>query len=273
MYIVRSRKYGIERKYMKKIVSIILICVFICLGLWVVKDKARAQIDSSGIAVSIPLEGEEIVSGSMICSTQEGFDLCEFPYQPSMYGVVTDQPAAAFEGVEEGNRLVTTSGTVVVRVTASNGNIEEGNFITSSTNPGIGQLANKSGFVLGSALQSYAPDNPEEVGEILIALDIHPASGLAGPRSDLIQVLRQGLEYPILEPLASFRYVLAALIVVIAFSVGLFYFGTVSKTGVEAIGRNPRASKMIQMSILLHVLVTIVIFLIGLAIAYLILIL
>ncbi len=254
-------------------------CLWITIGVYLIglgvlfPNVIFAQVDSSGIAISIPIEGEDVVAGSAVCSTSDGFDLCEFAYQPSMYGVVVDNPSAAFESDEEGTRLITTSGTAMVRVSGKQGNIEEGNFITSSDDRGIAQLADKSGFVLGSALQAFSPENPDDIGEILIALDIHPASGLAGPRSDLLQVLRQGFEYPILEPLASFRYVLAALIVLIAFTVGLVYFGTVSRAGVEAVGRNPRAGKMIQMSVLLHVLVTIVIFLIGLFVSYLILIL
>jgi F0F1-type ATP synthase membrane subunit c/vacuolar-type H+-ATPase subunit K len=259
-------------KSMKLIKLLIIILGLFFFNNYFTGSNIQAQVESSGIGISIPFD-MEVSQGQVVCSTTKGFSLCNVGYQPSMYGVLVDNPAAAFESQEPGTRLVVSSGAVIVKVTAINGPIEKGNFVTSSTKPGIAQLANKSGFVLGSALQEFKPDDSNQEGEVLIALDIHPASGLAGPRSDLLQVLRQGLEYPILEPLSSFRYVLAALIVVIAFSVGLVYFGTVSRAGVEAIGRNPRAGKLIQMSILLHVMVTIVIFFIGLAIAYLILIL
>ena len=61
--------------------------------------------------------------------------------------------------------------------------------------------------------------------------------------------------------------------ILISFSLGFIYFGRVAKTGIEAMGRNPMAGKMIQLSVLFNIIVTVIIVLIGLAIAYLILIL
>ena len=100
-----------------------------------------------------------------------------------------------------------------------------------------------------------------------------PAAGLSGPSSNLLTFIREGISVPLFEPLESLRYLLAFLIVIIAFSVGLIYFGRVAKSGVEAVGRNPLARRMIEISVILHVALTIAIILIGLAIAYLILIL
>jgi F0F1-type ATP synthase membrane subunit c/vacuolar-type H+-ATPase subunit K len=60
---------------------------------------------------------------------------------------------------------------------------------------------------------------------------------------------------------------------VVAFTLGLVYFGRIARAGVEAMGRNPMAKRMIQLSVLLHVVLTIIIVLTGLGIAYLILIL
>ena len=54
---------------------------------------------------------------------------------------------------------------------------------------------------------------------------------------------------------------------------GFIYFGKMSKTGVEAIGRNPLAGKQIQFNVILHLAVTVAIVLAGLAMAYFILIL
>jgi F0F1-type ATP synthase membrane subunit c/vacuolar-type H+-ATPase subunit K len=63
------------------------------------------------------------------------------------------------------------------------------------------------------------------------------------------------------------------LIVLLSFVLGLVYFGRASRAGIEAIGRNPLAKRAIQMSIVMYVALSIVIILVGLAIAYLILIL
>ena len=145
--------------------------------------------------------------------------------------------------------------------------------ITTSINPGVGKLATRNGFVLGTAMEDYQGQDPNAIGEINVAINIHPAAGISGARGELLTVLREGLSAPLFEPLASLRYILAALILLLAFVLGFAYFGRVSRTGVEAIGRNPLASRVIQTSVVMHVLITIVIILIGFGMAYLILLL
>jgi F0F1-type ATP synthase membrane subunit c/vacuolar-type H+-ATPase subunit K len=61
--------------------------------------------------------------------------------------------------------------------------------------------------------------------------------------------------------------------VIISFTLGMIYFGRASRTGIEAVGRNPLAKRVIQLTIFLNIVLTIVIVMVGLAIAYLILIL
>ena len=251
-------------------ISIIIINIL----LFLIIKEARAQISTSGLAVPVPVEKEDIKEGDILCTKGESHGLCNKEYDTEIFGVVTDNPAASFEYENmENTRLVLTTGTAVVRVTSANGNIKKGNSITTSTKPGLGELATRNGYVLGSALENYESGDSNSIGEILVAINIHPAAGLSGPRTNLIVALREGLTAPIFEPLASLRYILAALILLLAFVLGFAYFGRASKTGIEAIGRNPLASRMIQMSILLHIGITIVIILIGFAMAYLLLIL
>ncbi len=236
-------------------------------------QKINAQITSSGIAISLKLKNVDIENGSIICSKPDGYDVCDKDYDPEIYGVVVVDPSAIFDTEESDTKPVLNNGVAVVRVSTLNGKIESGSLITSSTKPGVGSLALKSGFVLGTALESFTSDNPDEIGEVKVNINIHPAVGLSSARSNLLQVIREGISAPLFEPLASLRYILAALMILIAFVLGFVYFGRVAKSGVEAIGRNPLASKMIQLSVFIHVLITIVIILVGLIIAYLILIL
>ncbi|OGM12670.1 hypothetical protein A2141_02130 [Candidatus Woesebacteria bacterium RBG_16_40_11] len=249
--------------------------IFFIVGALNLNKPILAQISSSGLALSIKVDdSDKVQNGHIICSLDNGYGLCASPFATEMYGVVTDNPAAALEYEDKTDvKLVITSGTAVVKVTAANGNIKKGSLITTSTNPGVGQLADKNGYVLGTALESYEPANPTDIGEINVAINIHPAASISGARSDLLTVLREGISAPLFEPLASLRYILAALILLMAFVLGFAYFGRVSKTGVEAIGRNPLAGRMIQTSVMLHVIITAVIIIVGFAMAYVILIL
>ena len=133
----------------------------------------------------------------------------------------------------------------------------------------MAQLASKNGYVLGTALEDFS----EGSGAIQVVVDIHPATGTSkSTSSNLIQFIREGLAVPVFEPLESFRYLLAAIMVIIAFTLGLAYFGRSSRAGIEAIGRNPLARRVIQFTTLLNVLLTIVIVVVGLTVAYFILI-
>jgi len=236
--------------------------------------NVMAQVSSSGIAITAKVIGDNIVDGSIVCHEDEGFKLCSSDYQTEIIGIVVQNPAAAFvEEDKDNNYLVISNGKTAVRVSTQNGNIKKGDLITTSTREGVGILADQNGYVVGTSLEDYSSDNPDDISTVMVMLNIHPAAGLSGARSNLMTALREGLSAPIFEPLASLRYILAALILLLSFVLGFAYFGRVSKTGIEAIGRNPLASKMIQLSILMHILITIVIILVGFGMAYIILIL
>lgn len=236
-------------------------------------DFAYSQIDSTGVAQSISIEGEDIEDGNLICTKEGGLGLCEDEYLPSIYGVITDDPAIVLDQSLENQRFVVTSGIAKIRVSAVNGNITAGDLVTSSAVRGVAQKATRNGYVLGLALEAFESENPEDEGSILVALDIHPAISLGAPGVNLLEVLRSGLSSSLLEPVASLRYILAAAIVLIAFVLAFVYFGRAASVGIEAIGRNPLARRTIQLSIILHIVLTIVIVAVGLFLAYLILIL
>ena len=256
--------------YRKNLPAILLISAFLLFGS---NLQVFAQVSSSGIAITVEIPGE-VRDGDIVCRNGDGFRLCDTEFDTEIIGVVTENPAAAFEEEEKDNTyLVLPSGKSAVRVSSINGQVRKGDLITSSQRPGIGVLAIKNGYVLGSSLEDYSSDNPDNIGTIMVFVNVHPAAGLSGARSNLITALREGLSAPIFEPLDSLRYLLAALILLLSFVLGFAYFGRVSKTGIEAIGRNPLASKMIQFSIVMHIVITAVIILVGFTMAYLILIL
>src|SRR3990172_3389719 len=240
----------------------------------VLPPLVAAQAPVVGLAIPVSIPGPTLPEGTLVCSGEQGFVPCSNPYDPSIYGVIVDTPPAAFDITTESNRyFILSEGRAVARVTASNGNIAVGSSITSSSVAGVGQLSTQNGYVIGSALEAFSPPNPADVGEIAIAINIHYTSGLSRARSNLLEVLRGTLAAPILEPLQSLRYFLAALIILISFTLGFIYFGRISRASIEAVGRNPLARRMIYLSVVTNVLINIVIVFTGLILAYFILIL
>jgi len=236
-----------------------------------------AQEYATGTAQSVVVEGDRAVEEGDIISIREGDGRYVFSakaYDSALFGVVTSEPSIIINDLALDNRVfVVSSGEAFVKVSAKNGTINSGDFITSSDIPGVGQKADRSGQIVGIALQSYNPQGPEEVSDILVNLDIRSNVIETNVRVNLLETLRSGAQSPFLTPLTSLRYILAALVTAGSFVLGFATFGKASGTGVTALGRNPLAHKEIQRSIILNMVLTAVIMIVGLLLAYLILVL
>lgn len=256
-----------------KILLVLILALIFFISLLLPIKALKAQVNSSGFAVSIPLK-EDVEAGDIVCLYEDGFRKCNTEYDTSMYGVIVDNVAVSVEDTElENSHLALTNGVAEVKVNGADGDINDGDLITTSDNAGIGKKASEGGYVLGSAIEAAAFNNADQVVKIQVALNIHPSSTLGGARTNLLRYIREGLTVPVFSPVESFRYLLAILMVIIAFTLGMIYFGRSSRAGIEAIGRNPLAKREIRITVVLNIVLTIVIVLVGLAIAYLILIL
>lgn len=237
----------------------------------ILSQKVHAQVTSNSVAVPVIVEGDGVIPGSVICTAEGNFVMCDSTYSSNVYGVLTALPAASFESDPVDNQhLVATNGEVVVRVNTGNGTIQEGDLITTSDVAGVAQKASRNGYILGLAQEDFAGDSE---GTIVVSIDIHPTTAFTDVRSNLLEALREGLAAPILTPLAALRYILSALVTITSFVLGFVYFGRFAKTGIEAIGRNPLARWQIQGSVIFNLILMAIIFGLGLALSYLILVL
>lgn len=261
-----ARRESQMKKQLILLISILLLFIYL-------KDIS-AQISSSGIAITAPIDDSDAVDGDIVCTYTDGNARCKEEYDAAIFGVISDNPAASLTDSEiENGRLIVTSGITTVRVSSANGNIAEGDFITSSSVPGVGMKADRNGYVVGKAIEPYENTDSSQIAQIQILVSVHPEGKLTGTRGNLLQFIRQGISVPVFSPVESLRYLLAVLIVVISFTLGMIYFGRASRAGIEAVGRNPLAKSTIQFTVLMNIVLTIVIVLVGLGIAYLILIL
>ncbi len=231
----------------------------------------QAQDLTAGVAESLPIVGE-IKDSMVLCGTTGGNAPCTTTFDANMVGVVALSPAAAFGPITpiSGSAPVIHSGRVYVLVNKSSGEIKPGDFLTSSSEAGVAMKAGRSGYALGTALQ---PWNGEGNGRVLAEIKIRPVVFTYGTGSNLISAIKQGMEGAYSTPLSALRYLTAGVIAIISLWYGLSHFGHLAKTGVEAVGRNPLATKAIQMSMILNVVMSLVVAGVGLLIAYIILVL
>lgn len=240
----------------------------VLVSLFGIPFQISAQDSDLSIAVEIPFTGE-ITSGSLICSGEGRYELCQTEYTPSMYGVHTTIPSAGMEYADVEGALVVRDGVVKVRANTDNGEIEVGDWVTASSTAGVVQKATRNGFVLGSALEAVSGDNEQL---IQVAINIHPETRLANARTNLFEVMRQGSQTALLEPLNALRYFLAALLVVVCVILGLVFYGRLSRSSIEAIGRNPLAKRDIQVALFVQMVITGFVIAFGILAAYVVLV-
>lgn len=256
---------------MPKKIFVGLILVSLSLS-WV--SGVKAQTTSSSTAVSVTIDEGEVQDGDLICTNEQKLVLCANEYDSTIMAVVSQTPAVYIENVTvENSTPVVNSGKAYVRVSGASGPIHRGDYITSSTKPGVGQKATRSGYVIGTALEDFDANSADTEDRIQVEIGIKPAIVSEGVRGNLLETLRQGLSSIYLTPISALRYILAMIIIIVSFTLGFVYFGRVARTGVEAIGRNPLAQVSIQLAVIFNVVLTVVIAAAGLGLAYLILIL
>jgi len=97
-------------------------------------SKVFAQ--SSRIAVTIPFERDTTSTGDLIVIEEGEYTFAQKSYHENMYGVVVEDPAISIidKTLEESNSVkVVSSGESYVKVSTISGNIEIGDFLTSSS--------------------------------------------------------------------------------------------------------------------------------------------
>lgn len=228
---------------------------------------------SNGTAIGIPYDGT-VVNGDIITATANGYTLSNTPYDQQVFGVVSLNPAVYLKNTTAKNEIpVISTGQVLLRVSTINGNINPGDFVTSSKLPGIGEKATDNGYVLGQAIQGYSSNNTQTIGLIPVTLQPHFQQLTNNITHSLMNTFTLGLSEAVDSPLGVIRYFIAGIITLLSFFFGFRFFARASNRGVEAIGRNPLAKQAILLSVFFNTIITIVIMFFGVAISYLILVL
>lgn len=220
----------------------------------------------------VPVIDKQVKDGDIIVSTPKGYSLSRQAYDQNIVGVVSLNSAIVFSGQTNNNSYpVVSSGKASILVSTSNGPIKNGDLITTSSTTGVGMKANKSGYVLGMALSDYQAQKTNQIGTVQVALNIHYATLNINVANNLLDIFKLSSLATYEQPMTVFKYFIAALIVFASFFFGFFVFGKVAGKGVEALGRNPLASKMIELGIVTNVIITVAIILSGLGLALVIL--
>ena len=253
----------------------IILFLFILSSPYTVSAQSSGSVQgaaSLGVARVVEAKDKNIKDGSIVSSSPQGATFSTVPYDAQILGIVARDAGIIMNTAGGGNTVpVISTGTVYVLVANKEGPIKKGDYITSSTLPGIGVKSDKAGYVIGRALEDYINSDPTKVGKIAIDLELHYINTrptFPGAISDILKIAFLPTKD---SPAAIFKYIVAAGVIIASFVLGFLSFGRTAAKGVEALGRNPAAGKIIHLGIIFNVGIVVVIVLAGLTVSFLIL--
>jgi site-specific recombinase XerD len=105
------------------------------------------------------------------------------PYESKTIGIVSTKPGITLNSdaatdVNHPYKIpIALAGRVPVKVTTENGNIKAGDNLTTSSIPGVGMKATKSGTIIGKALEDYTSPDPATIGKVLVFVNLSYSTG------------------------------------------------------------------------------------------------
>lgn len=223
------------------------------------------EFSNDQVARNLIVKDSAAEAGSILSNTEDGLVRSKEEYDKNIFGVVVEDPNVVFNKETSETKAVVSAGEAKVLVSNKNGEIKNGDFITSSTEPGVGQKWSKGGFVLGKALEDLSGSK----GQISVLINIQyrpPESVKTSTVGKLVNLFATNLEDPTNFPIVI-RYLFAVLLAALAFLFGFLSFVRSLRNGVEAIGRNPLAKGSIQLAMIFNLLGIVVITTVAVAVA------
>lgn len=208
----------------------------------------------------------------------------------NLYGVVVSASSVEFNASNEG-ALVANTGVLDTYVSTANGAVKAGDAIGISTIEGIGEKAIRTGKIIGVAqgsldentgnakdfqLQEGQTSRTIKVGIVPVKVEVsnyNPATGLVNAESQDVSNRNKALQVADSiagKPVNAIALVLSGIILLISIFVATFLLTSSGYASMIAMGRNPLSEKKIMQSLFRLIALSIGIFLVGLALSFVI---
>jgi hypothetical protein len=121
--------------------------------------------------------GEEVVSQGVLRK-------CKDKNDPLLIGIISTQPGVTLGSIDsethkEDHRALALSGRVPAKVSTENGEIKIGDYLTSSSIPGVAMKATGFAKVVGMAMENYS-GGPSETGRIMVFINLQSNAPVRG---------------------------------------------------------------------------------------------
>lgn len=159
------------------IISLLLVSIFLQRNSVVSLNYHVTYAAQYTIPISIQVTDQTVESGDIVSLINNEYILSSTPYDKYLQGVIITNPVISITTLKIDNPVyLVNAGQARVKVTNQAGDIHQGDVITSSDIAGVGQLATKSGYILGTALEDFQPTTNDVIGTV--SINIHPQSFL-----------------------------------------------------------------------------------------------
>ncbi|HRN70102.1 MAG TPA: hypothetical protein PLS49_02855 [Candidatus Woesebacteria bacterium] len=251
---------------MKRFLRITVIGVFLYSILTI--HSVSAQQFSPTVGISVTLKDSDLPNarpGLIVAKDPSQYYITRSYKDPNVAGIITDNTDFLYTiENDDGKTTLAVNGVTDVWVSNEFGNIKYGDFITTSTQTGIGVKAIENGAVIGYAMEAA----PEEEGTHLIKVKLALTDAWTGgiptenesmykQSTDFLSNLFSSAGSEALQGSKGFLYLIVLLIVILASIFGFMTFGRIAVNGIYAVGRNPLAKQTIIRTILINSFITI----------------
>lgn len=193
--------------------------------------------DTLSVAQTVQLSSEARIAEGMVVSARQttgDYEISKNHADPEVFGVIAKRPSLVFSQ-GEGQVPVVTSGVAYVQVQNSNGQIQRGDLLVTSDNPGIAVRAHDADeHVFAVALEPLLTADNIENGVIQAEIGVERAQSVR------VAQLAATVEKERTTP-SMVRGVIATVLVVGALFFVLYSFRSAFAQGIVSLGRNPRA--------------------------------
>jgi hypothetical protein len=250
---------------------------------------------AANVTQSYSSEGETLYNGMIVSLADDSADKVQ-PLDKAaakdMLGVVTAANDAPFSLAQVSNQqqvYVATAGQYNVLVSTQEGRIKKGDFITISSLHGIGMKAtNDDEIIIGKALASFdgqtAVDGTTTVktsgggtrtvplGHILVDISVAHNPFFKTDKTDGVPSFLAAAASAVTDrPVGAVRIYAALLVLLACLALAGFVIYAGVRNGMVAIGRNPLAKSSVMRNLVQVVLISLIVFIIGLVAVYLLL--
>jgi hypothetical protein len=226
---------------------------------------AVAQDFSPSVGISIVMKSSDrsdIKTGLIVAKDPEEHYLTRSYQDPNIAGVIAEKTDFLYTtGATSGRTTIAIDGVARVWVSNAYGPIKYGDYLTTSTQAGVGVKALENGSVIGYALE--VPPEGAEPHLINVQLAISDSwTGVTGDENALTQSgntlsrVFANIEREASQSSNSFMYVIVIVILISASIFGFLTFGKIAVNGINAMGRNPLAKAAIIKTILINSFIT-----------------